>query len=388
MSQELVERIRREIARTGPITFARYMELALYDPEYGYYTTGLRTGRAGDYLTAPEAHPIFGWVVAHQLRELWETLGKPEPFTLVEYGPGTGTLALAIFAELDRAAPALLARLQYWPIERSQPAHEQLEHRLADAGFAPLLVQSPAPPVTGVVLANELVDALPVHRIRCQGGQLWELFVGWDGERFVEIPGPPSTPELERWLARLGVRLVEGQTTELCLAMLDWLDEVAALLARGYLLVFDYGYPAPERHDPARFPSGSVRTYVQHCVDDDPFAEPGERDITSHVDFTMLELAAEERSLVPLGLTTQAEFLAHGGLGERLVALQNQPGVTAEQYLAARAAAFHLLDPSGMGRFRVALFGKNVPQDAVPTGFRPRLLTGVPLPSSPERSPR
>ncbi len=388
MSQELVARIRSEIERTGLITFARYMELALYDRDYGYYTRAIRVGRAGDYLTAPETHPIFGWVIAAQLCELWELLGRPNPFTLVEYGPGTGTLALAIFDYLARNEAELLDHLRYCPIERSSLAREALAARLHQAGFGHLAIESPRDPVTGVVLANEVLDALPVHRLRYEQGQLLELYVDWDGTHFVEVAGPLSTVELAQWLERLGVRLVEGQTTELCLAMLAWLDDVAQLLARGYLLVLDYGYPVPQRYDAERFPTGTIRTYAGHTVTDDPLKNPGGQDITAHVDFSMLSLAAQDRGLAALALTTQAEFLAHGGLGELLVVLQTEPGMTAERYLAARAAAFHLLDPSGMGRFHVALFGKNAPPEAVPTGFQPRLLAGIPLPSRSEESLR
>lgn len=234
--------------------------------------------------------------------------------------------------------------------------------------------------VTGVVLANEVVDALPVHRVSWYQDRLWELYVDWNGERFVEVLGPPSTEALGDWLERLGVQLEEGQVTELCLALVDWVEDVARLLARGYVLVLDYGSVAPERYDPVRFPRGTVRTYFRHTVGDDPFQALGEQDITAHVDFTMLGLAAQERGFTVLGLTTQAEFLAQAGLGELLVQLQAEPGMTAEQYLTARAAARHLLDPAGMGRFRVLLLGKGVPEGALPSGFRPRLLTGVHLP--------
>ena len=379
MGSPLADLIRREIERHGPITFARFMELALYHPRYGYYMTAVRAGRAGDYLTAPEAHPIFGWVIARQVAECWELLGRPEPFVLVEEGPGRGTLALAVLDYLARNEPLLLERLRYCPREPSPPARAELLQRLRAAGWAHLVDEAPPIPAHGLVLANEVVDALPVHRVRREGGELRELFVDWDGERFVAVPGPLSTPDLASWLARLGVELVEGQETELCLAMLGWLDGVARTLDRGYLLVLDYGAPATERTDPARFPRGTVRTYAAHALAGDPLADPGERDITAHVDFTMLALAAAERGLVPLGLTTQAEFLAQAGLGELLVALQAEPGTTAAQYLAARAAAMHLLDPRGMGGFRVALFGRAVDPAALPSGFRSRPLTGVPL---------
>ena len=380
MPQEaLVQRIREEIERTGPLTFARFMDLALYDPEYGYYATAVRVGRSGDYLTAPEAHPIFGWVIARQLWELWDLLDRPALFTLIEYGPGTGTLALSLFEYLARTAPDFLERLRYRPVEVSRAALDTLVDRLVDSGFASLLALEERDAVAGVVLANEFVDALPVHRVCWREDQLWELFVDWDGARFVEVLAPPSTGALAHWLERLGVQLREGQITELCLAMVDWVADMARVLARGYVLVLDYGYPAPERYDPVRFPQGTVHTYFRHRVGDDPLHNPGEQDITAHVDFTMLGLAAQEQGFTVLGLTTQAEFLAQAGLGELLVQLQAEPGMTAERYLAARAAALHLLDPAGMGRFRVMLLGKRVPKDALPTGFRPRLMTGVPL---------
>lgn len=386
MPQEaLVQRICEEIERTGPLTFARFMELALYDPEYGYYATAVRVGRSGDYLTAPEAHPIFGWVIARQLWELWDLLDRPALFTLIEYGPGTGTLALSLFEYLARTVPDFLERLRYRPVEVSRAALDALVDRLVDSGFASLLALEERDAVTGIVLANEVVDALPVHRVCWREGQLWELFVDWDGERFVEVLGPPSIGALAHWLERLGVQLREGQTTELCLAMVDWVADVARVLARGYVLVLDYGFPAPERYDPVRFPKGTVRTYFRHSVGDDPLQSPGVQDITAHVDFTMLGLAAQERGFTVLGLTTQAEFLAQAGLGEVLVQLQAEPGMTAERYLAARAAALHLLDPAGMGRFRVLLLGKGVPEGVLLSGFRPRLLTGVHLPLS-ERS--
>ncbi len=376
----LVRCLQAEIAERGPLTFARFMERVLYDPDGGYYMTGIRTGRSGDYLTAPEVHPIFGWTLAGQIVECWELLDRPAPFTLIEFGPGPGTLILSILEELERAAPELLSSLRYHPLERSSLAREELVRRLSGAGYEHLLAWELDRPVTAVVLANEVLDALPVHRVRCRDGELEELYVGWDGERLVEVPGSLSSPALGAWLERLGVRLVEGQVTELCLAMEGWLDEVAQLLHCGYVVVLDYGYPVPERYDPTRFPGGTIRTYAAHTVGDDPLVAPGEQDITAHVDFTMLQHAAADRGFVPLGLVTQAEFLTQAGLGERLVALQAVPGMTAERYLAARAAAFHLLDPGGLGRFRVLLLGKQVRTDAVPSGWRPRLVTGTPLP--------
>lgn len=379
MSSALEAHLRKLIAEEGHLTFARFMELALYHPEFGYYSTGLRIGRAGDYLTAPEVHPIFGWTIARQVRELWEFLDNPSPFTLIEFGPGPGTLILTILEELQRSSPALLTHLRYYPVELSTPAIQELERRFATAGFSSLLLDQLIDPVTGLILANEVLDALPVHRLRWHKGQLWELYVTWQDGQFREVPGPLSDPALKLWFDRLAVQLEEGQSTELCLAAVSWLKRAASILKRGYLLIFDYGYPAPERYNRQRFPTGTIRTYYRHTVSDDPFRAPGEHDITAHVDFSLLQLAAKDQGLSVLGFTTQAEFLAQAGLGELLVRLQRMPGITAEQYLSARAAAVHLLDPRGMGRFHVLLLGKAAPQQAVPSGFRPRHVTGYPL---------
>ncbi len=375
----LVELIRSEIERHGPITFARFMELALYHPEHGYYYTALRAGRGGDFLTAPETHPIFGWTLARQLDELWRLLGRPDLFILREYGPGAGTLAVTLLEGLACAGSPLLETLCYQPVERSPVAVDELSRRLAAAGSQHLL-EEPAStvPITGAVLANEFLDALPAHRVAFRNGQLLELYIRWEGGSFVEIPGPPSTPALAAYLEESGVRLAEGQVTEINLEIERWVAEIAHTLERGYILVFDYGYPAAERYDPGRFPHGTLKTYQGHAVGEDPFTAVGEQDITAHVDFTALERAGRQHGLVVLGLTTQAEFLANAGIGELLVEFQSHPETTLEGYLAARAAVMHLLDPGGMGRFRVMVLGKGVPSVPLPRGLRPQRLLGVP----------
>lgn len=376
----LVELIRSEIERHGPITFARFMELALYHSEHGYYHTALRAGRGGDFLTAPETHPIFGWTLARQLDELWRLLDCPDPFTLREYGPGAGTLILSLLEGLSRDRSHLLDALRYQPVEHSPVALSELSRRLAAAGFRHLLEEPGATPITGAVLANEFLDALPVHRVAYRNGQFLELYVGWEGEAFVEIPGPPSTPALADYLEEVGARLADDQVTEINLEIEPWVAGIAHALERGYILVFDYGYPAAERYDPDRFPRGTLKTYWGHTVSDDPFRAVGELDITAHVDFTALERAARRHGLDVIGLATQAEFLANAGIGELLVELQSRPETTLESYLAARGAAMHLIDPGGMGRFRVMVLGKRVPSAPLPRGLRPQRLLGVPIP--------
>jgi SAM-dependent MidA family methyltransferase len=362
-SAELVALIRAEIegAPERRITFARFMERALYEPELGYYRQlADRPTDAGDFLTAPETHAIFGWTIARRIEQMWADLGEPKPFGLVEYGAGSGTLAIAILEGLRRhGSSRLLEAIRYEPIEASHFRLADLERRFEESGFADRLAASGSPsdgplPVTGVLLANEFLDALPVHRLVLRGGELRELFVAWR-ERFVEIVAEPSTPELARRLADDGLemgRLAEGQVAEICLGLEPWLDDVAARLARGYVVAIDYGYPAAELYGPRRL-AGTLLGYRGHRVEEDPFTDPGLIDLTAHVDFTALQVLGERRGLRSVAFATQAEFLVASGLELELRALQESPDTTAEDYLRARSGIVRMLDPRYMGRFRV-----------------------------------
>ncbi len=360
----LVARIRDEIRRDGPMSFARFMDLALYDAAGGYYRAAdARPGRSGDFLTAPEAHPIFGRAVARVLDETWRRLGEPVQFVLREYGAGDGTLAAAILDGLRRDGSGLAGALAYAPIEVESRRIEAIRARLAEAGFAANLgdAADPATPVVGAVVANEVLDALPVHRVRRRGDALVELAVGVDGDHLVEIEVPPTTPALAERLAREEIDLVDGQTAEICLALDAWVAEAAAGLARGLLLLIDYGAPATELYDPVRRRDGTLRAYLRHRVHDDPFAHIGRQDLTAHVDVTAVERAAADNGLEHLATTTQAEFLVGAGTDELLRAIQTDPATTLEEYLTVRSALMRLLDPAAMGRFRVMAFGRDWP---------------------------
>ncbi len=242
----LVGSIRDEIRRDGPMTFARFMERCLYDPVGGYYRSDeARPGRSGDFITAPELHPIFGATLSGLLVEAWERLGRPTPFTVREYGAGTGALAVAMLGAL--AAGPLAGAVAYEPVEVDERRLVALRERLAGAGLASALVVTtdPVRPIDGIVLANEVLDALPVHRVRQRGTRLRELAVGVaDDGSLVEVEIEPTTPALAERLATEAVELTDGQTAEICLALDDWIAAAAAGLARGLLVVIDYGAPA------------------------------------------------------------------------------------------------------------------------------------------------
>jgi SAM-dependent MidA family methyltransferase len=362
-SAGLASVIRADIESTpgGRISFARFMELALYEPRLGYYRQPAdRPTDAGDFLTAPEAHPIFGWTIARRIEEMWLELGRPSPFHLLEYGAGSGTLGLAIIEGLRRHAAGSGDAVRYRPEETNAHRLADLRRRFAEAGLTDRLADGDeSVPVTGVLIANEFLDALPVHRFVIRGGRVRELFVAWSG-RFVEVEDDPSTPDLERRLADDGLsagQLAEGQIGEISLGLAPWLDEVAARLDRGYVLVIDYGYPAAELYGPRRL-AGTLLGYRGHRVVGDPFDSPGQTDLTAHVDFTALQTLAERRGFRAAGLTTQQEFLVAAGLEAELQALQASPHTKIEDYMRARSAIVRLLDPRHMGSFRVLVMSR------------------------------
>ncbi|HEY2887201.1 MAG TPA: SAM-dependent methyltransferase, partial [Candidatus Limnocylindrales bacterium] len=312
----LIERIQAEIAASGPLTFARFMAIALYDPDHGYYRVASdRPSRSGDFLTAPELHPIFGAAVARQLDEVWQRLERPDPFVLREYGAGSGTLAATIVDGLRADASGLVDGLQYQPVEINEVRRAEILERLG--AFIRTADVAESRRFKGVVLANEFLDALPVHRVEQVAGRLLERFVVWDEEagRLVERPGEPSTDALADRLEQDRVALVDGQVGEICLEVEPWLAAVAADLEQGLVLVIDYGHPAPALYDSSRR-GGTLRAYSGQRAHADPFIAIGRQDLTAHVDLTALESGARAHGLTVLGDVSQAELLLGCGLEE------------------------------------------------------------------------
>ena len=364
---ELLERIRDEIRQTGPMPFARFMELALYDPEGGYYrAAGARPGREGDFITAPELHPIFGSTLATAIEEIWRRMGEPAPFVLRELGAGTGALAVAVLDGLRTAGSPLLESIVYEPVEVDERRLEAFAARLAAAGHGARHRTPTTEPIVGIILGNEVLDALPVHRVRQRGEALREIAVdiGPDGGLRRGRDRPIDPARVATYLENAGIELVDGQTAEFALGLDGWIAEVAADLARGVLLLIDYGAPATELYDPIRRRDGTLRAYVRHQVHDDPYRHVGRQDLTAHVDVTAVERAAHAAGLTTIGITTQAEALMGLGIEARLQAIQADPATTFEDYTLVRSALMRLLDPAAMGRFRVMAFGRDWPASA------------------------
>jgi SAM-dependent MidA family methyltransferase len=372
----LERRLRAEIQAHGPMTFARFMELALYDLDSGYYT-GVAAdepdergpGRRGDFLTAPEGHPIFGWAIARHLEALWAALGRPARFVVREHGAGTGALATGILDGLRRAGSPLLQALAYQAIDAAPARMDVLRTNLAAAGLDDRLEAATDVPEPGAILANELLDALPVHRVEgAADGRLLERLVEVRPDGTLgETGAAPSTPALAQRLAAEDIRLAPGQVAEICLALDGWVADAARCLERGELLLIDYGHEGAQLYAAER--GSTLRAYHRHRVHANPFVAIGRQDLTAHVDLTAVARAAGSAGLQALGRTTQARFLDGLGIGELLVDLQSLPTTTLASYLEAKSALVRMLDPRATGGFAVLGFGRGLPTEPPLRGF-------------------
>ncbi|MFQ6019452.1 MAG: class I SAM-dependent methyltransferase [Dehalococcoidia bacterium] len=361
-NEALREAVADRIRLDGPMTFRDYMETALYHPQHGYYCAPReKMGHDGDYLTSPEVSPMFGMLVGQQVQEMWQAMGRPHRFEVVEMGAGSGALALDIMAWARRQASDFRQALSYRIVEVSEVLVDRQRHRLraAEADLARVSWTPSLPEgVQGCFLSNELADSFPVHRVAVQDGELREVYVSWDGQRFLEELRPPSTPAIEEYFRRLGLLPGEGCHAEVNLQAAEWIAALARALEQGFVLTFDYGHQAAELYAPWRR-QGTLLCFYRHNASNDPYARLGRQDMTSHLDFTTLARLAGENGLELLGLVSQTEFLSNLGIAEAL----RPPGegeVSLEEYYARRRAVMELADPAGLGRLKVMVLSKGI----------------------------
>lgn len=370
VANPLAARLAARIQEHGPITFADYMGACLYDPQCGYYTKPeQRPGR--DYFTSADVKPLFGRLLARQFEEMWAALARPDAFWLVEAGAGTGVLAKAILDFAAEVLPSFYGALHYVAVERSEPrrgAHEQLLRAHMQKERFSSLASFPAGIADGCVFSNELLDALPVHRVIQEGTELRELFVALEGGRFCEAPHPVSSPRITEYFARQKIMLRDGQQAEVCLAACDWIREVGSRLRRGFVLTIDYGREARELYD-ERHMRGTLLAYQAHRAGEDWFRAPGEQDLTAHVNFTALDLCGRESGLVRTGLTTQSNFLLT--LARKSDFADVEPAGASEAEKTRQRLLFKtLINPEGMGEtFQVQIQHKGIDSPAL-TGLQ------------------
>jgi SAM-dependent MidA family methyltransferase len=349
-NRDLIQVIRDEIARAGDrITFERFMELALYHPRHGYYTSGRqRIGKAGDYFTSVSVGPLFGKLLAKQFLKWRDELANPPEFEVVEFGGHRGQLGEDVLAGAGQE------RLHYRVVETGD--------RIPDS-------------IVGCVFSNEFLDALPVHRVRVERGAWSEAYVATTGGAgvpafgsstttdteacatgFNEVAGPLSTPRLSDFLADRPVHLMEGYTTEVNLRALDWMETIACRLKRGFVLTIDYGYEREDYFSP-QHRNGTLFCYHRHTKGDNPYQHVGEQDITAHVEFTSLIEYGRRLGLEPVLFTDQSHYLLQ--IGEPIIAEIVER--TAGQLSKERQAIHQLLHPELMGRtFKVLVQRKQI----------------------------
>jgi SAM-dependent MidA family methyltransferase len=358
----LTAELRERIAETGGLPFAEFMAACLYHPEYGYYMTSRqRIGKGGDFFTSTSVHTLFGRLIARQLMQMAELLGG-DIFQVVEQGPGEGHLALDILDALAAEAPQLYARLSYTLVEVG-PASRARQAQLltAHADRVDWCAPDEWSIASGCFLSNELVDAFPVHVVKKAAGELCELYViNADDGTFTEEWRAPSTPMLADHCRWLGTAPIDDNRAEINLAAPVWMRQVGTRIERGFALTIDYGYPAAELYAPHRR-DGTLLCYRQHQADDDPYRAVGEKDITTHVDFTALQQAGGEVGLETLWFGEQYRFLMSLGFVEELMRLEAQC-VDEREARALRLTLKNLILPEqGMGEtFKVLVQGKGV----------------------------
>lgn len=374
LSQRLTERIRHEIARhQGWLPFDRFMELALYSPGLGYYSNALRKfGEAGDFVTAPELTPLFGRCLARQCAEVLNALGTGD---ILEFGAGSGRLAADLLAELAR-----LGRLpgRYLILELSAPLRARQQALLRQElpglmGLVQWLDRLPEP-FCGLVLANEVLDAMPVDRFRLGAEGIEEQFITTGDEGLVLCWGPARSPGLAAAVQALARRhgLTAGYSSEINRRGVPWIEAVAGCMRQGLALLLDYGYSGREFYHPQR-DQGTLLCHYRHRVHGDPLWLPGLQDITASVDFTALAEAALAAGFDSHAYTSQAHFLLANGLDALLAETDSEHDP--RQRLRALQAVKRLTLPNEMGeRFKVLGLGKGIGR--LPRGFA---LHGLPL---------
>ena len=373
---ELQEIIRDEIARLGPISCERFIELALYHPHLGYYSRKrLRVGRSGDFITNVSVGRLFGEILADQIVELWELLDRPSEFTIVEAGAENGELASDLLGSLSQVGPAI--GWSYVIAEPNKLKHEQQRQRLHgksnEQEFVPTgsvrWVKSlgELEPITGVILGNELLDAIPTRVVELLEDRWREVCVTLRDDSFKFSLEPIKDPRLTARINKIPLPLPQPYRTEVNLAATGWIGDAAKTLRRGFILMIDYGYSQSDYYSPLRT-EGTLALYRNQQRQKNMFEAIGETDITAHVDFTAVAEAGLEAGCQLIGFTDQHHFMVGAGESRMRSFESSERGKDRDQFLRAYKTLMH---PEMMGlAFKYLLMGKGVPRMKNLSGFR------------------
>ena len=359
----LDEQLRASIASHGPITFHDWMKAALYDPEHGYYCAANRTrwGRAGDYRTSPERSVLFSATFARYFAQLQQQFESASNLKIVECGAGEGFFAAGLLKQLEQQFPELYEHVDYLIDEVSTAGTNSILERLSDSAdkitFARL---GELEPFEGIVFANELLDAFPVHRVVFTDGELREFYVGVDPNGDFEWrTGALSDERIRERVQNWSVPLIEKQIGEVNLAMEDWLYKVSGKLERGFLVLVDYGAEVDELVSPTR-PHGSLRSFHRHELVANVLAEPGSFDITATVNWTVIRQVTESLGFRVAQFEAQDKFLLNAGLLDQLEWMTERTSGEAEK-ARLRIDARDMILPGGMGEsFQVLVLSRGI----------------------------
>jgi len=305
---DLIEFVREKIRQDGPVTFAWFMEQALYHPQFGYYSSGqCQIGRRGDYFTNVSVGPLFGRLLARQFVEMWEIMGRPADFVVVEQGAHHGEFAHDVLTAMSDSPPDL----RYCIIEPFPLLQAQQEKTLSEFADKISWRKSVADleRFAGVHFSNELIDSMPIRLIRRERGGDWqEKFVDNSGDNFAFAAMPIADAELRSHLEKIPRNDNDIYETEVNLGALKWIEGIAAKMTRGFVLTVDYGYPRPEFYATERT-AGTLQSFAKHRRASSPLDDVGHVDITAHVDWTSVAERGEESGLNLIAFTDQHHFM-------------------------------------------------------------------------------
>ena len=359
----LLQHLQQQLTLNKDLPFVEFMQQALYEPQLGYYSSGLsKIGEQGDFITGPELTPLFGYTLANQCQQILSLVNRP---TLLEFGAGTGALCVAVLEHLDKVnclpehyyILELSAHLRYC---QQELIAKKIPHLAARVQW---LEQWPSTAFNGVIIANEVLDAMPVHRFKWDENTLLESYIGLDEQgELREQFKTCSNPRLLTYLEDKLNDLPSPYLSEVNLYIDDWVKELYQLLDQGLVLLIDYGFPRHEYYHPERS-QGTLMCHYQHHAHPNPLIHVGEQDITAHVDFTHVAEAGQNAGFQVAGYTNQASFLLANGLLHLVSTIEDE-----RESFRAKQAAKQLIQESEMGElFKVIALTKNL--DLPLTGF-------------------
>jgi SAM-dependent MidA family methyltransferase len=355
----LEQKILDTIKAGGPITFERFMEMALYEPGLGYYMTDKAgIGKSGDFYTSQHVHPIFGSMIGRQIIEIWEYMGKPGDFLTVEPGPGEGFMCLDILSFLKKKD--ILRSMTYVIVELNPWRQKRQKKLLANYSGSVRWVSSldDLGKFRGCIISNELLDAFPAHLIQMRD-ELKEIYVNAEDSRLGELECPPSTDAIFNYISEFSLDLPSGYRTEINLRIKDWLKSVQGNLEDGFIVTIDYGYPSADYYAEERN-RGTLLCYHRHQFSEDPYIHIGEQDMTAHVNFSSVKKWGEELGFGTVGFCQQGPYLVALGIDEVIQETLEQN----REYLFEIAKIKRLILPGTLGETHKVLIqykGTGVP---------------------------